>query len=207
MSDTLSVYLNERSHSMVYGRNGAQKRKTFTFLPMFSQFLMTVFVLLLAASYQECRIWLTGQGNMSTKVWEQTYSSSFPNFHIFHCRFLYFTCLVLIKFMNAPFFRQNVTKLVNITHYSYSTRPWCDCLFFDVVPCFVLCFLNACFVVENVNIFEFVGFKFNGENLIIKAFYWFSVIIQHHLVLLKQFYSKTKTLLAQMLVYTHHRQT
>ena len=40
-------------------------------------------------------------------------------------------------------------------------------------------------MVENVNIFAFLGFKFIGENLIIEAFHWFSVIIQHHLVLLK----------------------
>ena len=88
MSDTLTVYLIERSHNMVHGWTVAQKRKTFTFLPMFSQFLSTVFVLLLAASYQECRRWLTGQGNMSTNVWGETSLSSFPNFPIFHCRFI-----------------------------------------------------------------------------------------------------------------------
>ena len=44
MSDIYTVYLNERSHNMVNGGNVAQKRKTFTFLPMFSQFLTTVFV-------------------------------------------------------------------------------------------------------------------------------------------------------------------
>ena len=84
---------------------------------VFLQFLTTVLVLLLAASYQECRRWLTGQRNMSTKVWRETSSSIFRNFPLFHCRFLYFTCLVLIKFMNAPFFRQNETKLLNSEAY------------------------------------------------------------------------------------------
>ena len=48
---------------------------------------------------------------------------------------------------------------------------WLCCgLFFDVVPCFVLCFLSACFVVENVNIFEFVGCIHGSINYLGKVY-------------------------------------